>query len=328
MNKVKKYKLDEYIIINKYLKKLHFNKKFVFNFQNDGAILSIPKGKELVISQDTLVEKTHFFSKDSPESIAIKSIRSNLSDLIAMGAFPYAYTMSITVNNHINNEWLKKFSNSLYSEQKKYNFFLLGGDIVKSEFLSISITVFGLINKNKYVTRSGAKFNDDIWVTGTIGDSFIGYKILKNHLKINDLKIRNFFTKKYFFPNPPILLVNKLSSLMSSAIDVSDGFYGDLEKITLNNNKGAEIYIKSFPFSQRALNLIKSKKISISDLLTGGDDYQLIFTSNRKNRENILKLSKISRIKITNIGKINKSNKLNLFNHNFSINKKNYIHEI
>ena len=319
---------NEDIIINKYLKKLNFFKKTTFNFKNDAGILKSPKNKEIVVSQDSLVENIHFFSGDSPESIAIKSIRTNLSDLTSMGAKPYAYTMSLSLKNSINESWVSKFTNSLYKEQKKYNFYLLGGDVVKSKYIMISITIFGLIDKGFYITRSGAKLKDDIWVTGNIGDSFIGYKILKKKLFLRNKKIKNFFLNSYSFPKPPVILASKLYKIMTSAIDISDGFYADLEKLTIDNAKGAFINTELIPFSKNTRILLKSGNVSIYDLLAGGDDYQLIFTSNPVNRINIIKLSKYYNWKITKIGKINNTKILDFNGHNFKKSKKGFIHII
>ena len=326
--KVNKNYLDEDEIINNFLQKLNLNKSNVFNFLNDGAIIHNKTDKEIVVSQDTLIEKIHFFSNDTAKSIASKSLRVNLSDLASMGAKPYAYTMSLSLKKSTSSNWLKEFSNCLFNEQKKYGLYLLGGDIVRSKYLSISITIFGLTNKNVYVTRNGAKINDDLWVTGNIGDAYIGYKILNKQLNIKDKGTKNYFLKKYHFPNPPIKISYKLNKIMTSAIDISDGFYGDLEKITTKFMKGAKIDINKIPFSNKSKTLLRKKIISISNLLAGGDDYQLIFTSNPSNRYKIYRIFKINGLKITRIGSINKSKKLNFVGNNLKILKKSYIHKI
>ena len=323
-----KKKIDENIIINDFLKKLNFSKKETFNFENDAAILKVPINKEIIVSHDALTENIHFFSSDSPESIALKSIRTNLSDLVSMGATPYCYTMSLCLNNNINKYWLKKFTNALYKEQKKYNFYLLGGDIISSNYISISISAFGLINNGVYISRSGAKLNDDIWVTGNIGDSFVGYQILKNKLFIKNKKIKEYFLNSYYYPKPPIILSHKLSKLMNSAIDISDGFLGDLEKITSNSLKGATIFSKLIPFSKKLKFLLKNEKLPINKVLSWGDDYQVIFTSNSKNRLKISKLSRDSKYKITLIGKINNTKELDFQGFNLKKAKKNYLHVI
>tara|TARA_B100000686_G_scaffold305108_1_gene343264 strand:+ start:1018 stop:1989 length:972 start_codon:yes stop_codon:yes gene_type:complete len=319
-----KSNLTENKILDSYLKKLNFNKKNTFNFQNDAAVLKLKEKKEFVISQDTIVENIHFFSKDSPQSIAIKAIRTNLSDILSMGGAPHCYVMSLSLNKNINDNWLSEFTKKLLYEQKKYKFYLLGGDIVKSKYLSITITIFGLINKGQYIKRNGAKINDDIWVTGNIGDSYIGYKILKNRLNIKN----KYFMDKYYFPSPPIKLSSKLFNKITSCIDLSDGFYGDLEKITTNFSKGAQIFENLIPFSKQAKNLLKMNKIQFSEILTGGDDYQLLFTSNKKNRSYFKRLSRSLNIKITRVGQIINSRAIKFNSFKFINTKKSYIHKI
>ena len=320
--------LTENNIINKYLKKLNFKNNLVFDFKNDAAILKVPKNKELVISQDTITENIHFFKNDPPVSIACKALMVNLSDLYSMGSQPYAYSMSLTINNSIDSIWLKYFSNYLYKVQKKIKFYLLGGDIVKGKNLSISITIFGLINKKKYITRKGANINDDIWLSGTIGDPYIGYKYLKNKLNFNNKLLKKYYINSYYYPKPPHYHYIKLIKYINCAIDISDGLYGDLEKISVDFFKGAEIFTNVIPFSKNTIELINTKKIKFSELLTGGDDYQLLFTSNKENRHKIKKISKVFNYQLTRIGIINNSKKVVFSGNNLKIQKKSYIHKI
>ena len=323
-----KKKLTEKLIINKLLKKLNFKKTSTYNFQNDGSKIKYPSKKELIVSQDTLVENVHFFKNDTPESIALKSIRTNLSDILSMGGKPLSYTMSISINNTIDYYWIKQFTNSLYKEQKKHNFYLLGGDIVNSKTLSITITIFGLVKKGKLILRSGSKNNDDIWVTGEIGNSYIGLQILKNKITIKKKKIKDYFLKHYFFPSPPLVISQKLFKFMNSAIDISDGFIGDLEKLTLNNSKGALIYVKNIPFSKYSKELINNKIIKIENILSGGDDYQLLFTSKKIYRNKISHLSKKFKCKVSLVGEVNNSKKIEFLGLKLNIMKKSYVHRI
>ena len=175
---MKKYKkISEKYIINNYLKKLHFNRKEAFDFKNDAAFLNLAKNKQIVVTNDTIIESIDFFKKDPPESIANKIITYNLSDISSMGSSPYAYTLSLCLPSNIKDEWLKRFTKKLYSLQKKYNFFLIGGDISKTNKIIISCNFFGYVSKGKIIKRKGAKINDNIWITGNIGESTVGLKI-------------------------------------------------------------------------------------------------------------------------------------------------------
>ena len=281
--------LTENFIINNYLKKLNFKKKESFNFENDGAYLNVSKNEKIVTSTDTIVEGVDFFTNDSADSIAHKIICYNLSDISSMGAVPYCFSLSLGLPKKISKKWLHTFSLKILKLQKKYKFFLLGGDIAQTKHIIISATFFGKISKSKIIGRDGAKINDDIWVTGSLGNSFAGLMLKKNIIKEND-SIKKFFIKKYLYPDP-CMIGNKLRMIATSAIDISDGFYGDLDKLLLHNNLGANIDIESIPILPKLKSLTRLHRIKINKLLSAGDDYEILFTSNPKKRNSIKALS-------------------------------------
>ena len=297
-----KQTLSESLIIEKYLKKLNFKKKESFNFENDGAYLNVAKDEKIIVSNDTIVEGVDFFTNDSADSIAHKIICYNLSDLSSMGASPYCFNLSLGLPKKISKKWLHTFSLKILKLQKKYKFFLLGGDIAQTKHIIISATFFGKIRKSKIIRRDGAKINDDIWVTGNLGNSFAGLMLKKNIIREND-SIKKFFIKKYLYPNP-CMIGNKLRIIATSAIDISDGFYGDLDKLLLRKNLGANIDVGSIPILPKLKNLIRLHRIKINKLLSAGDDYEILFTSNPKKRNFINALSKKIKIKITKVGTI------------------------
>ena len=155
----KNNQISEQYIINKYLRKLHFKKKETFDFKNDASFLKIPKNKQIVITNDSILEEIDFFINDPPESIANKIITYNLSDISSMGAYPYAYTLSLCLPKKINDNWLNKFTKRLFFLQKKYNFFLIGGDLSKSKKIIISSSFFGFVPKGKIINRTGSLKN-------------------------------------------------------------------------------------------------------------------------------------------------------------------------
>ena len=128
----KNNKISEKFIINTYFKKLNHNKVESFDFKNDAAFLKVQKNKKIIVTNDSILQSIDFFKNDPPESIATKIITYNLSDISSMGASPYAYTLSLCLPKNIKKIWLKKFSMKLKVLQKKYNFFLIGGDLSKS----------------------------------------------------------------------------------------------------------------------------------------------------------------------------------------------------
>ncbi len=300
--------ISEKLIINTLLKKLNFNKLGTFNFENDAGYLNISKNYKTIVTTDTLTENIDFFRNDPPESVAQKLFCVNLSDLSAMGSFPKSYTLNISINSNINIYWLKKFTSKLLSLQKKYNVYLLGGDISKTKEFSITSTFFGQAKLKNIISQKNCFLGDDIWVTGNIGNSYLGYKILSNtKLKI-DKKLKDAFIKSYLYPNP-CMFGGVASKYINSSIDISDGFYGDLNKI-LNNNLGAKINIKNIPITNYLKQIIKNNlsKINLNNVLTWGDDYQLIFTANKKYRNKILILGKKNNIKLSIVGSIIEDN--------------------
>ena len=319
-----KHNISEDYIITKYLKKLSFNKDETFNFKNDAAYFKIPKDKKLIVTNDTILETIDFFKNDPPESIANKIVTCNLSDISSMGAIPFAYTLSLCLPNTVTRNWLKKFANKLFYLQKKYNFFLIGGDLSRSNKIIISSNFFGIVNKNKILTRDGSKINDNIWVTGNLGESSIGLKIIKNKIKINK-KDKNYYLKKYYYPKH-FLFGQKLVNYASSAIDISDGFYGDLNKLISSHNLGANIDSKLIPYSNRTKMLIQKKLIKINFLLSSGDDYQLIFTAADKHSLKIKKLAKLNNVKITKVGTITQKKGIYLDNKKINLINKSFQH--
>ena len=305
--KLLKNKITEKKIINNYLNKLNFNKIGTFNFKNDGAYIKTLKNEKIVITSDSISEKIDFFKFDNSKSIANKIITINLSDLSAMGANPLTYSLNLFLPEYIDYKWLRIFSNELYRLQKKYNFYLLGGDISKSNELSISATFFGNVKKNKVIKQNISGINKDIWVTGNIGDSYIGLCILNNNIKLNNKNLKKYFINKYYFPKHS-LIGTKISRFVESMKDISDGLIGDLKKMLIKN--GAVIDINQIPISKNLKKIIENKKIDFESILNGGDDYELIIISNRKFRNKIINIAKINRVKITLIGKTMKKSGL------------------
>ena len=164
----KNKKISEKFIIKKYLRSLNANKKETFDFKNDASYLKVPNNKKLVITNDSIVESVDFFKNDPPESIAAKISTYNLSDISSMGAKPFAYTLSLCLPKYIDSQWLKKFTYRLNYFQKKFDYFLIGGDLSKSNEIMISSNFFGFTPKNNIILRTTAKLNDEIWVTGNL----------------------------------------------------------------------------------------------------------------------------------------------------------------
>ena len=213
-------------------------------------------------------------------------------------------------------------------EQKKYSIFLCGGDTVFSNKSSFTITSIGF--SNKIIFRNKAKLNDDIYVTGNLGDSFIGLQVLKNKIKLNKSKTK-YFINKYYMPDIQNKFSKNLLSLATSSMDISDGLITDLNKLINKQNVSYKIYEQFIPVSRNLTNLINSKNLKKIDLVSNGDDYQILFTAKPNNARIINKLSKSLGVKISKIGTIlygkNKSLILDQKGREIANNVSGYVHQ-
>ena len=291
--------MHEFQLINKYFSKLSNKNKSSQNLNDD---VFFNKSERLVVSVDTYVEGVHFINFKKPELVIKKIIRSSISDIICKGVKPKYYFVSASGNkksfSSIN---LKKISKSLKQEQNKYNILLCGGDTVYSNKLSFTITSIGF--SQKIIFRNNAKLDDDIYVTGNLGDSFAGLNILKKKNYINN-SLNNYFESKYYLPNLHLKLCNKLLNFANTSIDISDGLIADLEKLINKQKLSYKLYLNSIPISANLKKLLVQKKLDKISYISRGDDYQILFTANSSKSRIINKTAKSLGIKISKIGKI------------------------
>ena len=296
--------MHEFDIIKKYFSNLVKSNKSSLDLNDD---VFFDKKKSLVISIDTYNEGVHFFDFKYPELVIKKILRSSISDLICKGVLPKYYFISGSGNKKtFTHKNLSKISNSLKQEQNKYGIFLCGGDTTFSNKLSFSITSVGY--SKKIIYRNKAKFNDDIYVTGNLGDSFIGLKILQKKIKMNR-KLQNYFVKNYFKPEIQIKLTKELIKFANSSIDLSDGLIDDLAKMINRQKLSYQLWEEKIPLSKHLLNYLKMNNLKKSNFISNGDDYQILFTAGSDKSRIIQNTSKKLGIKITKIGKIILNNK-------------------
>ncbi len=291
--------MHEFNLIREYFSKLSINNKNSLNLNDD---VFFDKNKDLVISVDTYEEGIHFIDFKKPELVIKKIIRSSLSDLICKGVRPKYYFISGSGNKKFfTSNKLRKITKSLKSEQNKFGIKLCGGDTVNSKKLSFTIISIGF--SNKIIYRNKAKNNDDIYVTGNLGDSFTGLSILKNKIK-TFVKFKKYFEKKYYLPQLHLGIISKLFIFANTSIDISDGLIADLEKLINNQKLSYKLYLKNIPVSNNLKKLLDRKGLKKVDFISRGDDYQILFTANRSKSRIIKKISKSMKIKISKIGKI------------------------
>ncbi len=318
--------MREFNLIEKFFKPLTNNSYAAQNLLDDVAKISLKKDEELVLSKDVFVEDVHFLKKDGGFKIASKLLRTNLSDLASSGATPLFYMLGFSKNSDTDEKFCREFTLGLKSVQDEFNLSLIGGDTVKSKKLFFSVTIFGVVKRDQNLSRKNAKIGDLIFVSGTIGDAFIGRKTAFDQHTIN----------RHFFPTPRIKLGKELlkRNLSNCAIDISDGLLADLNHICQASKLDANIHLEKIPFSSSAQKFFETNsKIKPLDLLSGGDDYEIIFSSSAKNQKEILALSKKLKLNLACIGEFkkpaNKNYSVNLFNSSkkkISVKKLGYEH--
>ncbi len=291
--------MHEFEIIKKYFSKLSLGNKNSLKLNDD---VFFDKSKELVISVDTYIDKSHFFDFKDPDLVIKKILRSSISDLICKGVKPKYYFISGSGNKKtFTKSNLKRISQSLKQEQKKFGIHISGGDTVFSNKLSFTIISVGF--SSNIIFRNKAKFNDDIYITGNLGDSYMGLEILKKKFSFKK-DLNKYFLKRYYLPQLHINLTKKLFNFANTSIDISDGLFADLDKLINKQRLSYKVHLSKIPISKNLKKIILSEKLQKIDFVSKGDDYQILFTASKKKSRIIKKTFKSLGIKISKIGNI------------------------
>jgi thiamine-monophosphate kinase len=284
--------------------------------RNAGTILGVGDdaavidqfGRQSVITTDLLVEGIHFDFMYTPlKHLGYKAVVVNLSDIYAMMATPTQITVSLAISNKISVEALEEFYEGVYAACEKYNVDLIGGDTTssKSGFV-ISITAIGEVAPDKYVTRSGARKGDLICVTGDLGAAYLGLQLLEREKKIflenpgvqPDLQQQAYLIGRILKPEPQAEVVEWLNEngiMPTSMIDVSDGLSSELLHICKNSDVGCVVYEEKIPVHDDARNIAMQFGVSVTTCaLSGGEDYELLFTVKQEDYEAISRNANIS----------------------------------
>ncbi len=300
--------MNEFKIISNYLQKLTKNNPSAIDLNDD---VFFNKKKKLVISVDTYNQKIHFLDLKKPYLVIKKVLRASISDIVSKGVYPKYFFLSASLKkNSLNKRKLNEIIKSLKEEQKIYNIKLSGGDTTRSNINSFTVMTVGF--SNKIVKRNNCKLNDDIYVTGNIGDSYVGLCLLKKKLININNNLKKYFTKKYYLPDVPIKLCKYINKYANSSIDVSDGLFDDMSKLLNKQKLNYVIYLDKIPVSENFQSVIQNLGLNKLNYISKGDDYQTIFTAPKSARSHIINISKKVNQKITLIGCISNisSNKL------------------
>lgn len=269
-----------------------------YGLSDDAACLgAAPKGKKWVISTDTIVENVHFLPDDAPELIARKALRVNVSDCAAMGARPLSYLLNLTLPPRCGADFLEAFSRGLAEDQAIFALNLLGGDTTRTRGpLVISVTMIGEVETAHLLRRCGARPGDLLWVTGEIGASWLGLQALNG--KFQDVDA--YFVTRYRCPEPRPNVIPP--GVATSCLDISDGLIQDADHIALQSRVALEIEAEAIPFPEKLSPILR--RTYLESLVTGGDDYELLFTAPETASARIRAASQQTGVRMTRIGKV------------------------
>lgn len=244
---------------------------------DDAAVLDVPPARRLVIAADAMVEGVHYLPEDPPEAIGRKLLRVNLSDLAAMGAAPLGYLMTTSFRRGTVDDWIAGFVRGLAQDQAEFGLRVLGGDTTATPGPTcLSLTILGTVAPGAILRRAGARAGDDVWVSGTIGDGALGLRVLRGELPGD---AAGHLAERYRLPQPRLALGQAIAGLARAGMDVSDGLVQDLEHLCRAGGCGAEMAAGAVPLSPAAHALVAADPALLPVVLTGGDDYELLFTA-------------------------------------------------
>ena len=288
--------MTEFKIINKYINRVKTDSSVVLGIGDDAAVINVPEDHQIVQTMDTMVLDVHFDAAFSADALAHKLLHVNLSDIAAMGAVPKWATIALTMPEQ-NERWLDDFAAGLQSRCALLGVNLVGGDTTSGP-LTVSMNLTGIVKKGEFLTRSGAKLGDDIYVSGYLGDAALALTEEGMHQAELANRLR--------YPEARYLLGEQLYPLASACLDISDGLLADLGHICEKSHVRASIEVESLPFSRAYRAFFDKQQCQLNPDygLNGGDDYELCFTADPSKRKDIDFLTMSLNYPVTRVGTI------------------------
>ncbi|HMA14580.1 MAG: thiamine-phosphate kinase [Bacteroidota bacterium] len=296
----------EFELIERYFVPLAAKAEGAFGLHNDAAVLPLGPGERLVTTVDTMIQGRHFL--DCPAGlVARKLLRVNLSDLAAMGARPFGYLLASAWPLDIEEDWIAAFAAGLAADQDEFGVALYGGDTTATTGpMTLSLTAFGAVTGDRVLDRGSLAPGDDLYVTGTIGEGWLGLLALRGELVGLAAADREALIGRYRLPQPRLTVGQALlaEGIARSALDVSDGLAGDVRHLLEASGVGAEIDLAAVPVSAAAEAALALLGRPRQDLLTGGDDYELAFAARADRRDAVAALARRTGLAIARIGRV------------------------
>jgi len=249
--------------------------------KDDCAVFTPQPGTDLVVTTDAVIAGVHVLADEDPGAVAWKALAVNVSDLVAKGATPLAYLMTLALPEAPERQWLAAFTDGLRAAQEAFGCHLAGGDTDRTPGpLSVSITALGSVPTGRMLRRSRVRPGDAVYVSGTIGDATLGLALRRDPSLAArwglDAAAHASLEATHLRPRPPVALITALRACASGAMDVSDGLIKDFERMCRTANVGGQISVASVPLSAAAHAVVAQGSVTLADLLTGGEDYQVL----------------------------------------------------
>ena len=297
----------EFDLIETYLAPLAAGQAGAFGLKNDAAIFPSVRNKSVVVTADTMVQGVHFLAGDPPDLVGRKLLRVNLSDIAAMGGKPFGYLVTVALPPDLGESWFTGLARGLAEDQAVFNVGLLGGDTVSTPGPPVlSLTALGRIPEERVLRRNGGRPGDDLYVSGSIGDAALGLLVLQDRLAEVPEAAGRALAERYHLPQPRLELGQALAEggFARCAIDVSDGLVADLGHLARGAGLAAELWAAEVPVSPAALEVLAGAPEQLETVLTGGDDYELLFSARESQRESLVELAQQLDLPITRIGRL------------------------
>jgi len=295
----------EFELIARYFAPLAKGFPGAYGLQDDAAVVAPSSGHEIVAKTDAIVGGVHFLPDDPPELVARKALRVNLSDLAAKGAVARCYLIDLILPAGTTEDWVAGFARGLAADQETFGVHLIGGDTNATPGpLTIALMALGEVPEGQILRRGGARDGDAVFVTGTVGDAALGLAALRGALPELDPAAADHLIGRYRLPEPRVGLGPRLIGLASATIDISDGLVADLGHICEVSRLGAIVDTARVPLSDAARRAIAGDPARQMAALTGGDDYEILFTAAPDAAHRIARLSQETGIRISEIGRM------------------------
>ena len=272
---------------------------------DDVAVVPSRPGFDLVLTKDAMVEGVHFLPTDPLDTVARKLLRVNLSDLAAKGAEPFGYLLACHWSGRCGWPEREAFVDGLRADQKVFGVALVGGDtVVTPGPASFSLTALGWTPKGRAVARSGARPGDLVFVTGTIGDGWLGLQAAQGNVSLEADRVAA-LVDHYRTPVPRVDFATVVRDFASASVDVSDGLIADLGHLAEAGGVGVEIDLEVTPLSAAAQAWFEGRvdpQDALEKLVTGGDDYEIAFTAAARDEATLRREAERRHLRLTRLG--------------------------